>query len=142
MAANGAHQRTPLPLALTSLSKPKTLSGKEKSKRGALALVRWTGFPEAQKPREQTGLKTAACRASRSLSTGSCATTTPDCHCRPQAAPLSSSQVPLLRGAGPVGSSSRAHAQRAAPKLNLKRIDNPTTHTHCKHSQATRCDVT
>ena len=141
MAANGAHQRTLLPLALTSLSKPKTLSGKEKSKRGVLALVRWTGFPEAQKPRERTGLKTAECRASRSLSTGCCATTTPDCHCLPQAAPLEFFPSP----SSPWGWSSWELKQgrcSAAPKLNLKCVDNPTTHTHCKHSQATRCDVT
>lgn len=52
----------------------------------------WSGrqvFPEAQKPGEQTGMKTAESRVSRSLrSTGSWAATMPNRHHLPQVLPL------------------------------------------------------
>lgn len=139
MAAKGAHWRTPLPLALTNLSKPKTLSDKEKSRRVVFALVRWTGCPEAQKPRQRTGLKTAESWAGRSLSAGCCATTTPECHGLPQAAPLEFHLSP----SSPRGWSSwrgrelKQGTCSMAPKLNFKSVDNPPhTHTASKHSQA------
>lgn len=95
------------------------------------ALVRWTGFPEAQKPRQRTGLKTAESRASRSLSAECCVTTMPECHCLPQAAPLEFFQSPSsLRGwSSWRGRELKQGTCSMAPKLNFKSVDNPP-HTH------------